>query len=629
MGLRVGLAAAVLCTVAACGGGGGGTDPQPSIAVSPPALSFAVQQLQSTSPPTLVTVSNVGNADLTIGSVQLGGTDAGAFAATNNCGTIAAGSSCTIAVTFSPASSGTLSATLNILSNASTGATSVALSGEGVTTATWTTLVNAPPVAVEMCLLMTDATVLCQAGQDWYQLTPSNTGSYNEGTWSLYTSFPSSYIPDDFASAVLADGRVAIVGGEYTAANGQWNFALTNMGMIFDPVTAVWTPLTAPPSTGSPNHWQCIGDAPASLLADGRLVIGSKLYQDVAVLDPATLSWTAVTAPGKTDAINSEEGWTLLPDGSVLALDVSSAPATERLVLAAGAATGAWVSAGRTPADLHTPPPSTTVLNAPGCPPYSPPGEMGPTLLMPDGSVFAVGADGLTAVYSPGSNTWSAGPGVPNGLNVQDGPGVVLPSGHVLFGASPRAAGTGLQYFEFDGAQLLAAPPPAGAVNDATYFTSLLPLPTGQVLFVDDSTTVQVYSPARSPTYDPAWAPTITSAPSAVTAGASYPVTGTQFNGLTQASAYGDEHQNATNYPLVRITNQSSGHVFYARTHGHSTMAVATGSAIVSTNFDVPHAIESGASTLQVVANGIPSAGVAVTVSGGTLGPGHAFVPRP
>ena len=44
----------------------------------------------------------------------------------------------------------------------------------------------------------------------------------------------------------------------------------------------------------------------------------------------------------------------------------------------------------------------------------------------------------------------------------------------------------------------------------------------------------------------------------------------------------------ATNYPLVRITNNSTHHVFYARTHDHSTMGVATGSATVSTNFDVP-----------------------------------------
>ena len=106
-------------------------------------------------------------------------------------------------------------------------------------------------------------------------------------------------------------------------------------------------------------------------------------------------------------------------------------------------------------------------------------------------------------------------------------------------------------------------------------------------------------------------------APAAISAGMTYQITGTQLNGLTQASFYGDESENATNYPLVRITNKASGHVFYARTHNHSSMGVATGTAPVSTSFDVPATIESGASTLQVVANGIPSAGVDVTVNAG------------
>ena len=499
-------------------------------------------------------------------------------------------------------------------SNAPTSAPAAAPSGQG-STASWTTLADTPPAAVQLCLLLTDASVMCQSGQDWYQLTPSNTGSYVEGTWSLYSSFPSSYIPEDFASAVLADGRVVIVGGEYTYGNGQWNFALTNMGMIFDPVAQMWTPLAPPPSTGSPDHWQCVGDAPAAVLADGRLVIGSKLYQDAAVLDPVTLTWSEITAPGKSDMFNAEENWTLLPDGSVLTVDIANAPLTERLVLAPAATAGMWVSAGPTPADLHTPTSFSGVLNAPGCPPYSPPGEVGPAVLMPDGNVFALGANGSTAIYSPSGNSWTAGPTVPNGLNIQDGPAVVLPSGHVLFGASPGATGTGLQYFEFDGTQLIPVPLPASAAKDATYFTSLLPLPTGQVLFVDGSTTVQVYTPASSPTYDPAWAPTIVSAPASITAGSTYQITGTQFNGLTQASAYGDESQNATNYPLLRITNQASGHVFYARTHDHSSMGVATGAAVVSTSFDVPAAIESGPSTLQVVANGIPSAATGVTVN--------------
>jgi len=100
-----------------------------------------------------------------------------------------------------------------------------------------------------------------------------------------------------------------------------------------------------------------------------------------------------------------------------------------------------------------------------------------------------------------------------------------------------------------------------------------------------------------------------------VTPGSTYKISGTQFNGLSQANAFGDEYQTATNYPLVRITNNSTGHVFYAPTHNHSSMGVATGSAIVSTNFDVPAGIETGPSSLVVVANGIPSVPVNITIN--------------
>ena len=44
-------------------------------------------------------------------------------------------------------------------------------------------------------------------------------------------------------------------------------------------------------------------------------------------------------------------------------------------------------------------------------------------------------------------------------------------------------------------------------------------------------------------------------------------------------------------------------------------MGVATGKAKVSTNFDVPAAAETGSSTLEVVANGIPSKTVTITVN--------------
>ncbi|HEY6577909.1 MAG TPA: hypothetical protein VIY09_01175, partial [Rhizomicrobium sp.] len=85
-------------------------------------------------------------------------------------------------------------------------------------------------------------------------------------------------------------------------------------------------------------------------------------------------------------------------------------------------------------------------------------------------------------------------------------------------------------------------------------------------------------------------------------------------NGLSQANSFGDEFQCNTNFPLVQIINGKTGHVFFAKTHDHSTMAVATGNQTVSTHFDVPSGIETGASTLVVIANGIPSAPVSITV---------------
>jgi hypothetical protein len=98
-----------------------------------------------------------------------------------------------------------------------------------------------------------------------------------------------------------------------------------------------------------------------------------------------------------------------------------------------------------------------------------------------------------------------------------------------------------------------------------------------------------------------------------ISRGSSYQISGIRFNGVSQGAAYGDDVQAATNYPLVRITNLATGHVFYSRTHDHSSMAVASNN-IVSTHFDVPAVQEPGFSLLEVVGNGIPSFPVLVLV---------------
>jgi len=83
---------------------------------------------------------------------------------------------------------------------------------------------------------------------------------------------------------------------------------------------------------------------------------------------------------------------------------------------------------------------------------------------------------------------------------------------------------------------------------------------------------------------------------------------------MTKHAAYGDDAQMATNFPLARITNVVTGHVFYARTRNFSTMGVATGNAIESATFIPASGTGPGICLLQVVANGLASDPVTVAV---------------
>jgi len=468
---------------------------------------------------------------------------------------------------------------------------------------TLTPLVNNPPDGIVMTFQLTDGTVMAQGNNDndWWKLTPDINGSYVNGTWTQLASLPAGYAPYANASAVLADGRLVIIGGEYNFGV----FTLTNLGAIYDPVANTWTSL-APPA-----GWDFIGDSPSLVLPNGRYVVGQKLTKQMAELDPKTLTWTALRSKGKSD-FNAEEGWTLLPDGSILTADVLHAPNSEIYSPSAQE----WVSAGSTIVNLRS---KTTEE---GCVPYGngstlycyfPPGEIGPQILRPDGTVFVTGSftsistdgftgPGNTSVYDTVTGTWTPGPIFPNDDNAGDAFAVLLTDGNVLVEGD-----TGIGY-EFDGTDLTQT-----AILTPQLFveSSLMVLPTGEVL-VGSFASAETYT--STGTYQSSWAPTISSYPTTVTRGSTYQIYGTQFNGLSQAAAFGDELQTATNYPLVRITNNSTEHVFYARTHDHSTMGVATGTATVSTNFDVPVSMETGPSTLVVVANGIPSLPVSVTV---------------
>jgi hypothetical protein len=459
-------------------------------------------------------------------------------------------------------------------------------------------LANQPPLGVLISFQLTDGTVLAQSLLDngrWYKLTPDINGSYVNGVWSEMKSMPIGYAPNAFASAVLADGRLVTVGGEYNYSQ----FDLTNKGAIYDPIANSWTMLSPP------QGWNYIGDSPSIVLPDGRFLVGDKLHKWLAALDPKTLTWSAFASTGKND-FNAEEGWTLLPDGSILTVDIKDGPKAERYL----PAKQVWRSAGNALPGLVEKTYGVKLRYGHALI-YHPPGEIGPAILRPDGTVFATGAfsdygyTGSTDIYTPPSKgnptgTWTRGPVFPNGNAAGDAPAVLLPNGNVL------VEDDGGNLYEFDGTSLIAE-----SVTPTHGF--LMVLPTGSALIGGGGGMVEIYTSTGN--FQTSWAPTVTKYPTSVARGTTYQIFGTQFNGLSQANAVGDELQTATNYPLVRITNMTTNHVFYARTHDHSTMGVATGSKPAFTYFDVPSNMETGASSLEVIANGIPSTPVSIAVN--------------
>jgi len=214
-----------------------------------------------------------------------------------------------------------------------------------IASAQWTPLANAFPSGFAYtCLLLTDGTVMCHQYNTnrWHRLKPDINGSYQSGSWDVpgftVADMPNAndptigcvncpYKPLFFASAVLPDGRVVVIGGEYNDLVPLW----TNIGFMYDPVTNTWSGQITVPGT-----WCCtggagtggIGDAQSTILTNGTMLLASTASTDIASFDPATLTFTALAPTGKNDG-NDQENWNILPTGRVLTVDSTTVATSE------------------------------------------------------------------------------------------------------------------------------------------------------------------------------------------------------------------------------------------------------------------------------------------------------------
>lgn len=450
----------------------------------------------------------------------------------------------------------------------------------------------------------------------WYTLSPDKKGKYTDGKWTKTAAMPSGYSPDFFAQQVLTNGNVLIEGGEYNdqCGGGCW----TNKGAIYDPVADKWT------SVSPPSGWNSIGDSEAVILPDGTYFLADCCFfgsgEDVtATISGTTVNWAKPVESWKCAQSGypcmDEEGFSSLPGGDILLVDVWDYTSTTDEYWIYDTATATWSQPGSTPDRMS----DTSYF------------ELGATNLTPQGSklgtIIQLTANthgGPSDVYNVSTGTWSTGPTLKvNGTNyfMADAPAATLPDGNVLLSASPGYGNTTPEHFwEFKTSKLgvvtaTQVNDPKSASSSNCFTGNLLLLPTGEAIWDNSqfSTEVAVYKPKGKA--KAAWKPVVSSVNSKLTVGSTgNSISGTNFNGFSLGGYYGDDAQAATNYPLVRITNTSTGDVCFGRSYNFSTMGVWT-TGTTNATFDLPSSCETGASTLQVIVNGIASPGVSVTLS--------------
>ena len=459
-----------------------------------------------------------------------------------------------------------------------------------VSAQSWTSTINPSPQAIGPLLQLRDGRILAHSDQNgdanrWYILTPDSAGSYANGTWSGPYNFPANYSPFFFSTAVLLNGNVISEGGEYNFGQAVW----TNLGAIgtVTPFGGITWAANSPPQ-----GWSNIGDAQAVVLPNGVYFQANSITKQTALMNGPN-SWIA--GGDVLAQRNDESGWTVLPNGKVLAVDVqrntncnNSLKSTEYY----DPGSNTWACGPETTVQLWNEGDQ----------------ELGAAVLTYNNTVIQFGgAVVATSVLDLGTNTWIAGPTPPGNLDQADGPAALEPNGKVLAMLSPGLFQGGCEFLEYDPVtnSLTNAPNSPQCPGDSSYVGHMMILPTGQIASVSYETTIHLYNP--TPGVVTGAAPKIFLARNYFEKGSKNNVLyAVQMNGLSENNAYGDDYQAATNYPLVRFTDVNTGKVYYAFTHDDSTHSIAPGT-IGFTKFDLNPNMPSGEFYLELIANGVSS----------------------
>ena len=474
-----------------------------------------------------------------------------------------------------------------------------------VTTGTWSTVNSTSPEFYNgTMILLTDGSVMVQSNlnyQRWSKLTPDSTGSYVNGTWTSVASM--SRARRNFASIILPSGKLLVLGGEYSGSSLTRNN--TNTGEIYDPVKNSWKAIAPFPEA-------TFGNGPAAPVPgysfSQYVVAGSPTTAFTYTYYPPSDFWFSSTTPKLRGDISALETWLQLPNQNILSYDVG-ASVTAGTGSAQETSGFSWSDAG-TLATLTSPAPATRI---------------GPGSDLPNGKVIQIGGNNQTAIFTPSGTfssggTWASGPPLPVGMGADGAPGAMLPDGHFIFMADTVPSRSPTKMFDYnyaDGTLTdITATLPSQLRSRMSFSAAntfrFLVIPNGGILVTTGSGSFNIFQYIPSGTPLDSWRPYIydifRSSPSQLS------LDGFNITGISEGATYGCDARMSSNYPIAKLTQV--GLVKYGRTSGWTPgIGDPTFFNFDSAVIDIPAGLAPGTYNVSIIANGIESLSVPVTIA--------------
>jgi hypothetical protein len=497
---------------------------------------------------------------------------------------------------------------------------------------TWTTTsgsLNTPRLG-QTATLLPGAQVLIAAGENTVPLASSELAlpATNAPPGKWVATGPLNTPRQYFANTLLANGQVLAVGGY----NGSQFLASAE---LYNPSTGTWT------DTGSLNVSR--EDISAIVLTNGDVLVAggfnaTNYLSSAELYNPASQTWAFT---GALSALRRYSAMTLLTNGEVLLAggyngtnDLSTAELynpntglwadvgamntnrtrttltllTNGMVLVAGGASEAGYLAS---AELYNPVTQTwTFTGSMNVPRWD-----HTATLLPNGEVLVAGGTNNTGdladaeLYNPQTGQWTVTAPMTSPRDLASA--ALLPNGDVLVSGGENGAGPALATSELYN-PATATWTSTGALTTGLWWQSSTLLANGRVLIEGGSTNGGT-PVANSELYDvglgfsPSSQPQIFSVnPAALTPGLSLQLSGTLFQGFSEASGGNGSQNSPGNYPLVQLQSIANGQTLYLSPQNWGSASFSS----VPIGFFPP-----GPAYAAVFANGIPSAASIVNVT--------------